>query len=47
MSVILALVSLAAVLIIFGVLVARGEGVGYAVIISCVVFVSVVPVRLP
>lgn len=44
-SIILALVSFAAVIAIFGVLVGRGDGVGYAFVISSVVFVSVVPVR--
>ena len=35
------------VLIIFIVLTARGDGIGYAIVICFVVFVSVVPVRLP
>ena len=44
-SIALAISSAVLVLVIFIVLTARGDGVGYAVVICFVVFVSVVPVR--
>lgn len=42
----MALVAFVGVITIFGVLVRRGDGVGYSVVIASVIFVCVMPVRL-